>query len=133
MVKRSEGCGLCVCFKVCVAALDVLDVLCNALPKETLRVLDLSENALGEKGIRRLESCLRSLVCLEEICFYNNGLSELSLKLLVGMLPASSLKKLHFHNNMSGDGGAKAVAEVLPSLAKLEVIVGLFCCGDVFV
>lgn len=108
-------------FVVIFVALDVLDILCNSLPKESLKVLDLSENALGEKGIRRLESCLRSLSCLEEISFYNNGLSELSLKLLVGMLPAASLTKLHFHNNMSGDGGAKAVAEILPTLDKLEV------------
>lgn len=88
-------------------------------------MLDLSENALGEKGIRALEECLRSYVSLEEISFYNNGLSELSLRLLGDMLP-SSLKKLHFHNNMSGDGGAIAIATFLPKATALEV--SPFCC-----
>lgn len=120
-----------------VLALAVLDLLCAALPAPELqvridlysksfkvcKVLDLSENALGEKGIRRLEKYLKAFSKLEEINFYNNGLSELSLVLLVEMLPKESLKKLHFHNNMSGNGGAEAVAGLIPALIKLEVSV----------
>lgn len=98
-------------------ALEVLSVICGALlkHKSTLRVLDLSDNALGEKGVRKLEPVLSQLSLLQEIRFKNNGLSALALSLLLTHLqPAKrSLKKIVFDNNMSGDGGAKALADFL--------------------
>uniref|UniRef100_A0A7S2WAR9 Uncharacterized protein n=1 Tax=Mucochytrium quahogii TaxID=96639 RepID=A0A7S2WAR9_9STRA len=101
-------------------ALEVLKKICGALPKETLKSLDLSENALGEKGIRALEPVLKSLDALREITFMNNGLSELSVRLLSDCLPVARLKKLEFHNNMSGPGGAIAAAEIVKSCPVLE-------------
>ncbi len=98
-------------------ALEVLGVICGALlkHKSTLRVLDLSDNALGEKGVRKLEPVISQLTLLQEIRFKNNGLSALSMSLLLNHLqPARrSLKKIVFDNNMSGDGGAKALADFL--------------------
>lgn len=98
-------------------ALEVLGVICGTLlkHKSTLRVLDLSDNALGEKGVRKLEPVISQLTLLQEIRFKNNGLSALSMSLLLNHLqPARrSLKKIVFDNNMSGDGGAKALADFL--------------------
>jgi len=102
-----------------IEALEVLQVICGALPKSILE-LDLSENALGEKGIRALEGILSQLGDLEKISFQNNGLSELSIKLLSDYLPTSSLKSLVFHNNMSGSGGAIAAAAIVLRSIKLE-------------
>ena len=85
-----------------------------------IKELDLSENALGEKGVRALEPTLRSFETLEGISFYNNGLSELSLKLLSEYVPTEKLQSIHFHNNMSGSGGALALAEMLPKSPALK-------------
>eukprot|EP00514_Thraustochytrium_sp_LLF1b_P013320 CAMPEP_0184540744 /NCGR_PEP_ID=MMETSP0199_2-20130426/902_1 /TAXON_ID=1112570 /ORGANISM="Thraustochytrium sp., Strain LLF1b" /LENGTH=444 /DNA_ID=CAMNT_0026934395 /DNA_START=49 /DNA_END=1383 /DNA_ORIENTATION=+ len=101
-------------------ALEVLKVMCGVLPASTLKFIDLSENALGEKGIRALESVLTSFKSLEGIAFMNNGLSELSVDLLAGFLPTEHLKLLHFHNNMSGSGGAVAASNIVLKCSKLE-------------
>mmetsp|Transcript_8263 Transcript_8263/g.9451 ORF Transcript_8263/g.9451 Transcript_8263/m.9451 type:complete len:432 (-) Transcript_8263:25-1320(-) len=100
-------------------ALEVLKLVCGALPV-AIKELDLSENALGEKGVRALEPTLRSFETLEGISFYNNGLSELSLKLLSEYVPTEKLQSIHFHNNMSGSGGALALAEMLPKSPALK-------------
>jgi len=101
-------------------ALEVLKCMCGALPAAKLKAIDLSENALGEKGIRALEPVLRSLEALEEIKFMNDGLSELSVRLLAEYLPVEHLRTLHFHNNMSGSGGAVAAAAIVAKCDKLE-------------
>jgi len=41
------------------------------------------------------------------------------LKLLAEYLPTGSLKRIHFHNNMSGNGGAVALANMLKNAAML--------------
>ncbi len=101
-------------------ALEVLKDVIGALPAGSLRSLDLSENALGEKGIRALEPALSALEKLEEIKFMNNGLSELSVDLLSNFLPTDNLRVLHFHNNMSGSGGAIAVASIIQKTPQLS-------------
>jgi len=101
-------------------ALEVLQILCGALPPQQLKELDLSENALGEKGIRALRDIISPMSGLEMIVFMNNGLSELSIRLLAEFLPTENLRVLHFHNNMSGPGGAKAAAEIIAKCPMLE-------------
>ena len=101
-------------------ALVVLEKVVSALNCKSLKVLNLSDNALGEKGIRVLESALSSIKSLEEIEFKNNGLSDLSIELLSNFLPTDNLRLLHFHNNMSGAGGAIAAASIISKSPKLE-------------
>ncbi|GBG27249.1 RAN GTPase-activating protein 1 [Hondaea fermentalgiana] len=101
-------------------ALEVLKEMCGALPTSQVRVLDLSENALGEKGIRALSDILSAMSSLQEVKFMNNGLSELSIELLRECLPKSELRTLHFHNNMSGPGGARAASEIIAQCPVLE-------------
>ena len=47
-------------------ALEVLRTIVGALPAESLTALDLSENALGEKGVRALADTLRGFQQLRE-------------------------------------------------------------------
>mmetsp|Transcript_1875 Transcript_1875/g.4286 ORF Transcript_1875/g.4286 Transcript_1875/m.4286 type:complete len:424 (+) Transcript_1875:625-1896(+) len=101
-------------------ALEVLKEMCGALPATQIRTLDLSENALGEKGIRALSDVLKAMESLEEIKFMNDGLSELSIELLRDCLPTKNLRTLQFHNNMSGPGGARAASEIISACPVLE-------------
>ena len=96
-------------------ALDVLQIVCGALARSPVAHLDLSDNALGERGVRTLEPLLASLAAqLESLSFRNNGLSELAMRLLAEALGTpGKLRKLHFYSNMSGDGGAAAVSVLL--------------------
>ena len=89
-------------------ALYVLVTICAAVAKSSPRLvgIDLSDNALGEKGIRALTPFF-STTALQELVLHNNGLSALSVKLLDEALPdVSTLRLLSFDNNMSGDDGA---------------------------
>lgn len=112
-------------------ALEVLFILCSSLTSERIALLDMSENALGEKGIRKLEMFFRELKSLEEVQFHNNGLSALSMQLLCEdhpenfancYLPKDNLKRVSFHNNMSGDEGAVALASLLNSLSASTLL-----------
>jgi Ran GTPase-activating protein 1 len=103
-----------------VEALEVLKTIVGSLPADKLNALDLSENALGEKGVRALMSQLSEMKHLKEVKFMNNGLSELSVALLEQSLPTQELETLHFHNNMSGSGGAKAAAKIVMKTPHLS-------------
>ena len=98
-------------------ALKVLVLVCGALSHCELEVLDLSDNALGEKGVRALSAALSGWAPrLREIRFRNNGLSALSMKLLCEALgSAPRLESMSFYSNMCGDGGAQAVADFVVS------------------
>jgi len=65
--------------------------------------LDLSDNALGEKGVRAVAAALRSQPAVRSLAFQNDGISVHAARALLEILPApQNLHKLHFYNNMSG-------------------------------
>mmetsp|Transcript_17383 Transcript_17383/g.25777 ORF Transcript_17383/g.25777 Transcript_17383/m.25777 type:complete len:245 (+) Transcript_17383:49-783(+) len=107
-------------------ALNVLSILSRSLKERRLLSLDLSDNAMGEKGILACKGLLENQRnSLESLSMCNNGLSgsamELIKQIVIGETPQKSpLKKLHFFNNMSGNTGAKALADMLPLCSKLE-------------
>ncbi|KDO26104.1 hypothetical protein SPRG_08465 [Saprolegnia parasitica CBS 223.65] len=107
-------------------ALEVLETVCQALHGHQLVEIDLSDNALGEKGIRRCFGVLERQLHLERLYLCNNGLSAESAQVVADVLlfrgkdTPSTLKTFHFYNNMSGDGGAKALATLLPACQHLE-------------
>jgi Ran GTPase-activating protein 1 len=94
-------------------ALLVLQHLCEALLNSPLRQVNLSDNALGERGIWILIPFFTKIApTIQTLWFRNNGLSELSLKLLVQVLKeCKQLQGLHFESNISCDGGAQAMQE----------------------
>ena len=93
-------------------ALLTLKTICESIVGNKLIELNVSDNALGSKGVTACQS-LFSCKSLKRLYACNNGLSAdacvlVSELLLSGGCPA--LTTLHFFNNMSGDGGAVAIA-----------------------
>lgn len=102
-------------------ALDVMRIFSAALEGSVLKYLNLSDNALGEKGVRAFGALLKSQSCLEELYLMNDGISEEAAQAVSELIPSTEkLKVLHFHNNMTGDEGALAIAEVVKRSPLLE-------------
>ncbi|KAJ4910743.1 RAN GTPase-activating protein 2 [Raphanus sativus] len=104
-----------------VEALDVMNIFSNALEGSVLSSLNLSDNALGEKGVRAFGTLLKSLSSLEELYLMNDGISKEAAQAVSELIPSTEkLRVLHFHNNMTGDEGAVAIAEVVKRSPLLE-------------
>ncbi|PPD96759.1 hypothetical protein GOBAR_DD06217 [Gossypium barbadense] len=102
-------------------ALEVMNIFSSALEGSVLKSLNLSNNALGEKGVRAFGSLLKSQSCLEELYLMNDGISEEAAKAVCELIPSTEkLKVLHFHNNMTGDEGALAISDVVKRSPLLE-------------
>ncbi|CAL4958879.1 unnamed protein product [Urochloa decumbens] len=102
-------------------ALDVMRIFSKALEGSVLTYLNISDNALGEKGVRAFSELLKSQENLEEFYVMNDGISEDAAKALSELIPSTDrLKVLHFHNNMTGDEGAVYVAEMVKSSPNLD-------------
>ncbi|KAJ0797081.1 putative WPP domain, leucine-rich repeat domain superfamily, WPP domain superfamily [Helianthus annuus] len=102
-------------------ALEVMKMFSAALEGFDLRYLDISDNALGEKGVRAFSELLSSQSNLEELYLKNDGISEEAAKAVVELIPSTQkLKILHFHNNMTGDEGAIAISQLLKKSPILE-------------
>lgn len=102
-------------------ALEVINIFAAALEGSVLRFLDLSNNALGEKGVRAFGALLKSQSCLEELYLMNDGISEEAAQAVHELIPSTEkLRILHFHNNMTGNEGAFAIAEVVKRSPLLE-------------
>lgn len=102
-------------------ALEVMTIFSSALEGSVLRSLNLSNNAMGEKGVRAFRTLLKSQNNLEELYLMNDGISEEAAKAVSELIPSTEkLKVLHFHNNMTGDEGAFAIAELVKRSRALE-------------
>ncbi|XP_002520743.2 RAN GTPase-activating protein 1 [Ricinus communis] len=102
-------------------ALEVMNIFSTALEGCNLRCLNLSNNALGEKGVRAFGALLKSQNNLEELYLINDGISEEAARAVCELVPSTEkLKVLQFHNNMTGDEGAVAIAEFVKRSAMLE-------------
>ncbi|KAM6545391.1 hypothetical protein CsatB_026127 [Cannabis sativa] len=102
-------------------ALKVMNIFSEALEGSVLKSLNLSNNALGEKGVRAFGALLKSQSQLEELYLMNDGISEEAARAICELIPSTEkLKILHFHNNMTGDEGAVAISEVVKRSPLLE-------------
>ncbi|KAG5587124.1 hypothetical protein H5410_047558 [Solanum commersonii] len=102
-------------------ALEVMEIFSSALDACDLRYLDLSNNALGEKGIRAFGALLKSQKNLEELYLMNDGISEEAAQAVCELIPSTDkLRILHFHNNMTGDEGALAISKLVKHSPALE-------------
>ncbi|CAN0892886.1 RAN GTPase-activating protein 1, partial [Linum grandiflorum] len=102
-------------------ALQVMNDFSSALEGCNLRYLDLSNNALGEKGVRAFASLIKSQHNLEELYLINDGISEEAAQAVNELLPSTEkLRVLQFHNNMTGDEGAIAIAKIVRRANLLE-------------
>lgn len=104
-----------------VEALDVMKIFSEALEGSHLKYLNISDNALGEKGVRAFGKLLKSQTNLEELYLMNDGISKEAAQAVCELVPSTDkLKILHFHNNMTGDEGAIAISEILERCPSLE-------------
>ncbi|KAJ4956464.1 hypothetical protein NE237_013247 [Protea cynaroides] len=102
-------------------ALEVMNIFSSALEGCVLKSLNLSNNALGEKGVRAFAELLKSQSSLEELYLMNDGISEEAARAVCELIPSTEkLRVLHFHNNMTGDEGAIAISEVVKRSPALE-------------
>ncbi|XP_059649951.1 RAN GTPase-activating protein 2 [Cornus florida] len=104
-----------------VEALEVMNIFSAALEGCVLKSLNLSDNALGEKGVRAFGMLLKSQSNLEELYLMNDGISEEAAQAVSELIPSTEkLRVLQFHNNMTGDEGAVAISEVVKCSPLLE-------------
>ena len=102
-------------------ALGALRIISEALSTAKLLHLNLSDNALGEKGIRACAAAFQKQASLESIAFQNVGCSVHGCAALDELMQCTgSLKRLHLLNNMSGDEGAASIAKVLSRCPNME-------------
>ena len=90
---------------------------------DALRSLNLSDNALGAKGIRALGSLLAGRAELQELLLCNNGLAADAGDLIASAVletAPTKLKKLHFHNNLLETAGSVALAPIVENSPMLE-------------
>lgn len=103
-------------------ALRVLTIICNSIRTCPLKEVNVSDNALGAKGVNACRSILTDKK-LEHVYFCNNGLSAEACELITTIFAEGGypqLRTLHFYNNMSGNAGAVAVSAMLPHLTSLQ-------------
>lgn len=107
--------------------LSVTETLAEVFKESNLVDIDLSDNAMGPRGLLRVESLfLKSN--LERLYLSNCGLSAESMDMLKSFVLADdgriakSLKELVLDKNMIGVNGAKVVGEFLPKCTKLEYL-----------
>lgn len=102
-------------------ALKVLEALSAPFKGLDLDAVDVSDNALGQKGLDSLLALFTNPLSSLRVC--NNGMSAAAAAQLVSLVDASRLDTFHFYNNMSGDDGAVAIAELVrraPCLTDLR-------------
>ena len=110
-------------------ALEALGIMCSALSADngvTLDALDLSDNALGEKGVRAAAPALKGQPHLKSLALQTDGISAHAAAALGEVLASrESLASLRLYNNMTGDEGALHVAALLskcPNLCELRLV-----------
>ena len=107
--------------------LQVLQTICDAFADSNLVEADLSDNAIGQQGIGACRTVLGKQ-SLERLALCNNGLSEATMAQVADILTsdedgtgsiATRLTKIHFYNNMSGEGGCTEFVRILDKSTRL--------------
>eukprot|EP00605_Chrysophyceae_sp_TOSAG23-4_P000539 GSChrysophyteH1.ASY1.ANO1.608.1 assembled CDS len=101
--------------------------ICDGLAESALEVLKCDDNAMGPHGIRACAAVVAQK-SLKHLSLMNDGLSAASAEQLAVLLlggdesPANCppLEVLHFHNNMTGEEGARSVARVVRACSRLR-------------
>ena len=102
-------------------ALQALSIISEALADAQLESLDLSDNALGEKGIRACAKAYTGQKTLKHIAFQNVGCSVHGCAAVDELLVhCSEMRSIHLLNNMSGCEGAMSIANVIARCPMLE-------------
>eukprot|EP00892_Ulva_mutabilis_P012690 jgi/Ulvmu1/9794/UM056_0034.1 len=101
--------------------LQVLQMVSSALAEcSSLLHVNISDNALGEKGIRACGDVLSRTACLEGLYLQNIGCSVNACKAVAELVKCDSLKLLHLFNNMSDNAGAEHIASLLARNSQMQ-------------
>lgn len=87
----------------------------------SIRELDISDNGLGDANAKMLTSVLAKCSNLEKLNICKNGLSALSINVLLSVIGAT-VKDLNISDNSLGDASAMMLAPALGSCKNLERI-----------
>ena len=106
--------------------LAVLQILAQAFANaSSLQHLNLSDNAMGSRGIPCCEALFNASHPLQSLSLCNNGLSLEAMQQvadwLVSRALAPRLQKVHFFNNMSGDEGCKAFQHLINHCSPIHL------------
>jgi Ran GTPase-activating protein 1 len=88
-----------------------------------LEELDLSDNAVGPKGVVACHELLAGNPALQRLYFKNCGISAEAARSIADEVlfrTPTQLRVLHLENNMSGGGGAIGIADVVAASPHLE-------------
>ena len=101
--------------------LNALTTVSDALSTCTLDELNVSDNALGEKGIRACAAAFTSQKALKGVYLQNIGCSVNACKAVNELIASTSLETLHLFNNMSDNEGAISIAALLQRNPSIRV------------
>lgn len=104
-------------------ALEVMLVLSESLRGRQLEEINVSDNAIGEKGVPSITPLLLGQEQLKRLYVCNDGMSTAATHSVVDLLlfrAPTLLTTFHFHNNMSGDSGAEAIARLVENSPHLR-------------
>lgn len=105
-----------------VEGLAVYRILGEVLKDIPLLEIDLSDNAVGPKGVEACRDLLSGQKELERLFFCNCGISAEAARSIADVVlfrTPTNFKVIHFDNNMSGGGGAIAVADIVSASPNL--------------
>jgi Ran GTPase-activating protein 1 len=106
-------------------AVQVLKCFSDSMSGFPLTEVNVSENALGPRGIQACETIL-TLKTLNTLHFCNNGISAEACaqieSLLLGRGTPPPIVSFQYHNNMSGDGGGESVSRIISQCPLLKDI-----------
>ena len=103
--------------------LAVYRALGAALKDKQLTEIDLSDNAVGPKGVEACRTFLSCQARLQTMLWCNCGISAEAARSIADIVlfrTPTVLTTLHFFNNMSGNGGAVAVADIVRASPQLR-------------
>ena len=113
-------------------ALNVLTTISNAFQESRLEEVDLSDNAMGTKGVVACKTVLSGpsvIKTLQRLKLCNNGLSQYTMDEVAVLLTegessciAKNLTQIHFFNNMSDDDGCKSFKKIIARSENLDDI-----------
>ena len=110
-------------------ALEVLTTISDAFKESRLEEVDLSDNAMGSKGVTACKTVLSGeavVDTLKHLKLCNNGLSQYTMDEVADLLTegeskciAKNLKTIHFFNNMSDDEGCESFRKIISCAENL--------------
>ena len=103
-------------------AQEVLLHLCTSLKEHPLEEINLSDNALGLRGVKACTNAFINQKHLQRVYFNNNGLDELSAQAIVDLvMPVKdTVTTFHIYRNLLRGGGGRALGTLFSHLSQLQ-------------